>query len=254
LHSHILPVPGSVRRVRFIGRCGLALAGILALPVAIGACGSNSLILTTDASPDGRSGPESTAEGDTGENAADAPPSLAVDAAAPSRDGVPANVSTDIVSPVVGDVDAGPLPGPCGGLGHACCPADAGSAQCSVGLACSSANVCQTCGGTGELCCPAGAQSGAAGECKDAGATCTALPGMPTPMCVGCGMAGGLCCAGKTCREISTACLAMPPMGYVCRKCGGMGERCCSDHTTAPTPCGAGLKCNPSPDGDQCGL
>jgi hypothetical protein len=56
-----------------------------------------------------------------------------------------------------------------------------------------------------------------------------------------CGVVGGPCCSDKTCREKGTACMAQPPEGFRCRKCGGNGEPCCTQRGVPDPFCDNGL-------------
>jgi hypothetical protein len=82
--------------------------------------------------------------------------------------------------------------------------------------------VCQAskclCGAADQPCCPPAPDSmnPDQGTCMEENTTCTSSPGMPTEMCIKCGVAGSICCAGKTCAPGST-CRAMPPEGFRCR-------------------------------------
>jgi hypothetical protein len=107
------------------------------------------------------------------------------------------------------------------------CHPDVSMHGCPGGQLCNPVGICQPCGQAGQRCCPvAAADGGNASEiCTDQKASCLGDPGSAT--CTPCGAIDGICCKGKTCSDPGTACLAMPPMGFRCRRCGGPSEPSC---------------------------
>jgi hypothetical protein len=153
----------------------------------------------------------------------------------------------------------------CGGTGEPCCAGSTcAGGGCCLGGTCTAATAkctsggkdygtcqagkCSACGAAGQTCCPAEPGGGVGGwRCSDPAANC-GEPSGPTGarICQPCGTLGGKCCSDKACHDNGTACLAMPPNGFLCRKCGSGGEPCCRQPGVIEPFCNTGY----TPSGD----
>jgi len=158
----------------------------------------------------------------------------------------------------------------CGGPGDPCCPGNkcGGDGCCFTGRCVVAGAKCNfggqafgsctegrcNCGSVGEPCCPGAFENGLQQyTCNDPSAICNQPAGSGmVRTCTRCGVLGSYCCSDKTCREKGTACLAMQPEGFRCRKCGGPGEPCCRQPGVAEPFCDGALSRTENPATNAC--
>ncbi|HEX6244293.1 MAG TPA: hypothetical protein VFZ61_25425 [Polyangiales bacterium] len=144
---------------------------------------------------------------------------------ATTTDPNPGQKSNVDAAPPTHAVDAAaPQPSTCGGPGQACCPGDscssgccvndiclANGTSCGMGFGSCTDNACTNCGKAGQGCCP--------GRTCQSGSACGAAN-----TCVACGGADERCCADRVCS--AGACVGAEP--GVCKAgCGARDQMCC---------------------------
>jgi hypothetical protein len=129
----------------------------------------------------------------------------------------------------------------CGAENQNCCPALVPSpGTCPDGLTCTPMHECKRCGGAGEACCTGDTCAGGgccnAGTCIAEGEACVTINRTSggtckAGACTGCGQRDQLCCSTAS----TKACGAGAACGgdHMCVSCGGVGEPCCMNSSSA---------------------